>query len=99
MPVPAAQKLHILGDDHRALVVIAILVIPGADPQTPLDVDAAPFLEILGTDLPQPGPCLDLEPGGFFLRFACAGSQLPESWSPSGRLRLPALPDRRPGYR
>src|SRR5688572_11353563 len=53
-PLARAQHLHSIGHDLGGVLVVAVLVLPLARLQPPLDVDLRALLEIFARDLGQP---------------------------------------------
>src|SRR5690349_9191560 len=67
---PAAQQDQVLGHDLCLIVLLPVLVVPGAGLQPALDVNRAPFLQVLARDLRRALPGHDVVPLGAVLPLA-----------------------------
>ena len=73
----AAEHLHLLGDDLGGVLLDAVLVVPLARLQAPLDVDRAALLQVLAGDLGQAVVEDDAVPFGLLVscrRESCSSS-------------------------
>src|SRR5690348_16230488 len=67
---PAAQQDQVLGHDLCLVVLLPVLVVPGAGLQASLNVNRAPFLQVLARDLGGALPGHDVMPLGAVLPLA-----------------------------